>query len=92
MMTLAVDWAFNQHKQYIYLGTAYTSGSLYKSQFNGFEFFNGFSWSDNLEELKYLVNRDSSNYTLQDINYREQLLNSGDDWMETEKGMRVGLK
>ena len=42
----------------IYLGTCYSRNALYKTQFTGFQYFNGFTWSDNLKELKYLINRD----------------------------------
>jgi len=59
MMTMAVNWAYNQHKQYIYLGTSYTQGSLYKAQFNNFEFFTGWKWSMNLDQLKGLIERDN---------------------------------
>ncbi len=61
MMTSAVDHFARQHYKYIYLGTCYSRNALYKTQFIGAEFFNGFSWSDNLEELKYLINRDNQN-------------------------------
>ena len=33
-------------------------GWLYKTQFDGAEFFNGFRWSDTLTELKYILHRD----------------------------------
>ncbi len=62
MLTMAVEWAYNQHKQFIYLGTVSTQGLMYKSQFNGFEFFVGNGWSDNLDELKYMVNRASATH------------------------------
>lgn len=40
---------------YVYLGTCYSEKALYKTQFAGFEFHNGFRWSDDVKELKYLV-------------------------------------
>lgn len=58
MMTTSVAF-FAQHKfKYIYLGTCYTKNALYKTQFAGTEFFNGFCWSENLKELKYLIKRE----------------------------------
>lgn len=52
MMTLALIWAKEQGLNHGYLGTVYTSSSLYKTNFNGFEFFDGESWSDSIEKLK----------------------------------------
>ncbi|MGZ8898777.1 MAG: hypothetical protein ACXW3Z_01660, partial [Limisphaerales bacterium] len=43
--------------EHLYLGTCYSERALYKTQFSGFEFFNGFRWSTHLAELKYLVGR-----------------------------------
>ena len=63
MMTSAVDYFAKLHYDYIYLGTCYSRNALYKTQFSGAEFFNGFRWSDNLKELKYLIQRDSSAVT-----------------------------
>jgi len=69
MMTLAVDWAYKQHKQAIYLGTVSTAGLMYKSQFKGFEFFVGNGWSSNYDELKFIVNRTSQTHLWDDESY-----------------------
>lgn len=58
MMTSAVDYFSRKNYNCIYLGTCYSRNALYKTQFTGAEFFNGFSWSDDLKELKYLIERD----------------------------------
>lgn len=55
MMLEAVSWAKGNHKKYIYLGTCYEQNALYKTEFKGVEFFNGFRWNSDLEELKELV-------------------------------------
>lgn len=60
MMTSAVDYFAQQKVRYIYLGTCYSQNAMYKTQFSGAEFFNGFCWSDNLKELKYLLKRDKT--------------------------------
>lgn len=61
MMTAAVDY-FAKHKfEYIYLGTCYTKNALYKIQFKGVEFYNGMTWSKDLKELKYLLERQDEN-------------------------------
>ena len=60
MMTSAVDFFAQSQFDNIYLGTCYSRNALYKTQFSGFQFFNGFQWSENLKELKYLIKRDNS--------------------------------
>lgn len=58
MMTSAVARFAKLGFEYIYLGSCYSRNALYKTQFSGAEFFNGFKWSQNLKELKYLIKRD----------------------------------
>lgn len=60
MMLEAVNWAKESKKEYLYLGTCYEESALYKTEFKGVEFFNGFRWSDNLEELKGLILRNKN--------------------------------
>lgn len=70
----AVSWANQQNMRYIYLGTVYSNSSLYKTNFEGFEFFNGGGWSSNLSELKYLISKDeksSFENLLHDAVYQE---------------------
>jgi len=58
MMTSAVKLFRERKCRRVYLGTCYSDAALYKTQFDGVEFFNGFKWSDNLAELKHLIERD----------------------------------
>ena len=58
MMTSAVDYFAGLKYHYLYLGTCYSRNALYKTQFSGFEFSNGFRWSNDLKELKYILKRD----------------------------------
>jgi arginyl-tRNA--protein-N-Asp/Glu arginylyltransferase len=58
MMTSAVELFAGRGVKHLYLGTCYSDSALYKTQFAGAEFFNGFRWSGNLKELKYLLHRD----------------------------------
>ncbi|HRI14940.1 MAG TPA: hypothetical protein PLX89_18245, partial [Verrucomicrobiota bacterium] len=55
MMTRAVEYFAQAGLAYLHLGTCYTEKALYKAQFEPLEFFNGFRWSRNLDELKHLV-------------------------------------
>jgi arginyl-tRNA--protein-N-Asp/Glu arginylyltransferase len=57
MMTSAVEHFAAQKYKNIYLGSCYSQSALYKTQFGGVEFFNGMGWSENLEELKYILKR-----------------------------------
>lgn len=58
MMTSAVTEFARRGARHLYLGSCYSENALYKTQFAGAEFFNGFRWSHNLKELKYLLKRD----------------------------------
>jgi len=58
MMTSAVALFAEKGFRHLYLGTCYSRNALYKTQFVGAEFFNGFRWSGDLAELKYIIRRD----------------------------------
>ena len=58
MMLEAIKWATDNGKSHAYLGTVYTNSSLYKTNFKGWEFFNGFEWSNDKDQLKYLIGKD----------------------------------
>ena len=72
MMTSAVNFFAERGFEFLYLGSCYSQNALYKTQFAGAEFFNGFRWSDNLDELKYLIRRDRhDHHLLESDEYRE---------------------
>jgi arginyl-tRNA--protein-N-Asp/Glu arginylyltransferase len=74
MMTSAVALFAEHGKKHLYLGTCYSDAALYKTQFAGAEFFTGFRWSDNLKELKFILNRDQKDlrqHLLETEEYRE---------------------
>lgn len=60
MMLDAVMRAKTEGKTHAYIGTIYTAGSLYKTNFKGLEFFNGLGWSNNEDELKYMLEKDTN--------------------------------
>jgi len=75
MMTSAVALLAERGVGHIYLGTCYSQNALYKFQFEGAEFFNGFAWSRNSKELRSLIERDQGahdKHLLEDVVYREQ--------------------
>ena len=57
MMLESVVWSKKSDKKFIYLGTCYERNALYKTEFKGVEFFNGFRWNDDLNELKDLIKK-----------------------------------
>ncbi len=63
MMTSSVNYFAKNDIPFLYLGTCYSRNALYKTQFSGAQFFNGFRWSANLRELKYLIERDTGSVT-----------------------------
>jgi len=52
MMTMAINWAKESGKKYIYLGSFKDSSSKYKLQFEGLEWFDSKDWRTDIEELK----------------------------------------
>lgn len=64
MMTASVGFFAERSFQFLYLGSCYVQNALYKTQFTGAQFFNGVRWSDNLQELKYLVGRTEHDHHL----------------------------
>ena len=80
MMTSAVAWLAEQRFQQIHLGTCYSETARYKTQFAGVEFFNGFRWSENMDELKHLLRRDQSpisQHLLESAEFRQEFCG---DW------------
>ena len=61
MMTTTVQRFQEMGFDHVYLGSCYSRNALYKSQFKGFEFWNGFRWSQNIKELKFMIGRDQEN-------------------------------
>jgi arginyl-tRNA--protein-N-Asp/Glu arginylyltransferase len=75
MMTSAATEFAAHGVKHLYLGTCYSENALYKTQFAGTEFFNGFRWSNDLEELKFLIQRDKKRqpaHLLEIAEYRDQ--------------------
>ncbi len=63
MMTSAVALFADMGIRYAYLGSCYSRNALYKTQFRGAGFFNGYCWSDNIDELKFLIRREQGPIT-----------------------------
>ena len=90
LMTSAVQHFASDGFDYLYLGTCYSERALYKTQFRGFEFFNGFKWSANLDELKFLVSRQGESPGKHLLESSEYLSNfHGKRPVELESSFRV---
>jgi hypothetical protein len=95
MMTSAVALFAERGFQHLYLGTCYSQNALYKTQFSGAEFFNGFCWSGDLEELKFIIKRDQKKlheHLLETEEYREAFYRGDLDAIAEASGFRVRLK
>ena len=95
MMTSAVALFTERGFRHFYLGTCYSQTALYKTQFAGAEFFNGFRWSDDLDELKFIIKRDKKEldqHLLETGEYRDEFY-KGDLGKITEaSAFRVKVK
>jgi arginyl-tRNA--protein-N-Asp/Glu arginylyltransferase len=95
MMTSAVELFAGRGVRHLYLGTCYSDNALYKTQFAGAEFFNGFRWSDDLDELKYIIRRDHQElyqHLLETEEYREEFYGGSLEKIAAAGGFRVKLK
>jgi arginyl-tRNA--protein-N-Asp/Glu arginylyltransferase len=74
MMTSAAAAFAEAGVRHLYLGTCYSETALYKTQFAGAEFFNGFRWSNDMKELKFIIASDKkerSRHLLETEEYRD---------------------
>jgi hypothetical protein len=92
MMTAAVDGFARRGFAHFHQGTCYSRRALYKTQFAGIQFFNGFRWSDNLDELKFLLAREEkpvSGHLLEMPEFQEAFYDSAVAKMAAAGHLRV---
>jgi arginyl-tRNA--protein-N-Asp/Glu arginylyltransferase len=95
MMTSAAELFAERGYRHLYLGTCYSDNALYKTQFAGAEFFNGFRWSDDLDELKFIIKRDKkdlSQHLLETEEFREKFYGGDLEKMTNESEFQVKVK
>ena len=95
MMTSAVERFAEGGVKHLYLGTCYSQTALYKTQFAGAEFFNGFRWSDDMDELKFIVKRDKKELTqhlLETAAYRDEFYGGDVGNLVRASGFQVKLR
>ncbi len=94
MMTSAAALFGERGLKYLYLGTCYSRTALYKTQFAGAEFFTGFRWSDDLNELKFIIQRDKKEldqHLLETAGYRDEFYKSDFGKITDASAFRVKL-
>lgn len=69
MMTRAVERFAADGFAYAHLGTCYAERALYKTQFDGVQFFNGHRWSGSMPELKHLIRSTPTSHRLDELEY-----------------------
>jgi len=95
MMTSAVALFAGRGFAQLYLGTCYSQPALYKTQFAGAEFFNGFRWSGDLNELKFIIKRDKgelSQHLLETEEFREKFYKGDLEKITGASEFRVKVK
>ncbi len=94
MMTSAAAMFAERGYKHLYLGTCYSQTALYKTQFAGAEFFTGFRWSDDLDELKFIIRRDKKEldqHLLETAEYRDEFYRSDLGKITEASAFRVKL-
>lgn len=94
MMTSAVAFFAEQGMAHLYLGTCYSERAIYKTQFAGVEFFNGFHWSEKLDELKHQIRRDqqeTGRHLLESGEFRQEFYGGDLEKMSAASEFRVKL-
>jgi hypothetical protein len=62
-----INWAKENNFKYVYLGPGYETGSIYKANIDGFEWWTGTEWSIDAVEYIRLCKRDSSIKTINQL-------------------------
>ena len=67
-----IDYCIKQQKKQIYIGAGYEKAFIYKSDYKGFEFWDGEVWSPDVEHYKWLCKRDSEVEKTRDLDKIKQ--------------------
>ncbi|MCB9790750.1 hypothetical protein H6764_01870 [Candidatus Nomurabacteria bacterium] len=77
MMLQAIVYAKEKGLRYAYLGTVYTEASLYKTQFEGGQFFNGRAWDSDISLLKEIVrNKKTTGHTFGELKNKSDAIDA----------------
>lgn len=92
VMTETVRRLAEAGHSHLHLGTCYSRSALYKTQFEGVEFFNGNRWSPDLGELKHLIarqERETPGHLLEESAYQTGWVPGGIEQMVRTVGHRL---
>lgn len=67
-----IDYCIEQRKDYMYIGAGYEECCIYKSDYKGFEFWDGKIWSEDVDHYKFLCARDSKIIKLKELDEIKQ--------------------
>lgn len=93
LMTETVRRLAERGGRFLHLGTCYSRSALYKTQYQGVEFFNGNRWSADLDELKHLIERqekETPGHLLEEDAYRARWIPEGAEAFARCSGHRLG--
>lgn len=76
MMLSITEYAKDKGLSHLYLGTIYTESSLYKLQISGSEYYVGFGWSEDIEQLKWLVKESRDTHLFNLVEEKSEFLDS----------------
>jgi hypothetical protein len=78
-MTETVRFLAEAGFRHLHLGTCYSTRSLYKTAFQGVQFFDGIRWSGDLAALKHMISRQETGtgHLLEDADYLERFVPQG---------------
>ena len=63
-----IDWSIKNKCKKYYLSYGYEKSNVYKSRFDGFEFWNGRSWLSDKTLYKKLCEHDTEVNTIEELN------------------------
>jgi hypothetical protein len=93
LMTETVRQLALREMDFLHLGTCYSRSALYKTAYEGVEFFNGNRWSADLAELKHLIDRqekETTGHLLEENAYQERWVPEGMEAFARKTGHRLG--
>lgn len=62
-----IAWAKQEGYEFVYLGPGYERSSLYKSEIQGFEWWDGAEWNTDVDRYRWLCKRDSKIKSVADL-------------------------
>ena len=92
LMTETVRLLAERGLAHVHLGTCYSRSALYKTAFDGVEFYDGLRWSGRMDSLKAMIARQDagSGHLLEDPDWVGRFLPEGLEEEARRSGLRMG--